>query len=154
MNTQGVFAGRQDTPLTDRGRAQAREAANSLKSIHVSAIVCSNLSRAAETAEIIAQAINYPTNQIIVDERFTEQTYGTLEGKPWTTTDWSTFSGIETDEELIIRARQALDYLHTLDADTVLLVSHGSFSRALQAAIHGGAMPTDEPANAKVTQFI
>jgi broad specificity phosphatase PhoE len=155
LNVLGIFAGSIDTPLTDIGRLQAKQAASEIKSLGIDLIVTSDLSRASETARIIAEEINYATSDIISEALFTEQSYGSLEGKPWTTSvDPNQYPDIETDAEVMARARSGLEYLRKLNADTILLVSHGSYSRALRAAIHGEDMKTDEPGNAKVVQFI
>ncbi len=155
LNAQGIFAGRLDTPLTDTGRLQAKNAGKDIKNLHIDLIVSSDLGRAIETAQIIAREIGYSQDDIVVNPLFVEQFYGSLEGKPWTETpNIGKYTDIESDEELVERAKEGLAYLRTLPAETVLLVSHGSYSRALRAAIEGGDIKKDEPENAKVVQFI
>jgi len=53
------FQGQRDTPLNDRGRAQARELAERVAALErpVAALWCSDLSRARETAEIVGARI-------------------------------------------------------------------------------------------------
>ena len=53
-NLDGRFYGNFNGPLTDRGREQARLAAEFLKDTHIDAAYASDLSRAYETGEIIA----------------------------------------------------------------------------------------------------
>lgn len=79
-NVLGKWQGRADTLLTDAGRSQARRAATSLLSsgIALDYIVASTLSRARETAEIIASTLNMPAP--IVDERLIETDVGPWEG--------------------------------------------------------------------------
>src|SRR5581483_5723923 len=64
-NVERWHAGRIDTPLTERGRQQAREAGKKAKAqkLHFDLIVSSPLSRALETARIIAKEIGYPEKQ-------------------------------------------------------------------------------------------
>ncbi len=49
-----------DTPLNEKGKAQAAELAEKLKGRTFDAIVCSPLSRAKETAEIVAKGLGMP----------------------------------------------------------------------------------------------
>lgn len=57
-NVRKVFTGQIDAPLTDLGREQARRMAAYLDQYKVDKIYASSLSRAAETAEAIAQRQN------------------------------------------------------------------------------------------------
>lgn len=51
-NAEGWLSGQVDTPLTERGRDQARQAARDLAGAQIAAVLCSDLSRAVETARI------------------------------------------------------------------------------------------------------
>ncbi len=81
-NAEGRLQGQFDSPLTDLGREQARVLARRL--LHegwgVSALYASDLSRAAETAEILATSLDAP---VILDERLREYDVGVLEGVIW-----------------------------------------------------------------------
>lgn len=155
LNVQRTFAGQLDTPLTDLGREQARQAGIQAQTLGIQVIVSSPLSRALETAQIIAQAIDYPAADITVNDLFKERFLGSLQGRPWDTFDEAatTDNGAETDEALLERARTGLALLQEIEADTVLLVSHGSFSKALRKAIDLRNI-YDEPANAEIVQLI
>lgn len=154
-NVQHIFAGQFDTLLTDHGREEAEIAGGRAKHIHIDLIVSSPLSRALETAQIIARAVGYPAEKILVDEAFKERSLGTLEGKSWDeyAEEADATNGAETDDELLVRARKGLEFLRSLPAENVLLVGHGSFSKALRTAIdpsHG----YDEPENAQIVQLL
>ncbi len=71
------YSGRRDVPLTDLGRQQARQAGESLRLAGVDAVYSSPLSRAADTARVIAAATGA---RLSVDQRLTEVDYGPLEG--------------------------------------------------------------------------
>lgn len=60
QHKEKIFLGQMDIPLSDKGRAQARQAAVELNRLGVgsSRIYTSDLSRAYETAEIISRAMN------------------------------------------------------------------------------------------------
>lgn len=79
-NVLGKWQGRADTQLTDAGRAQAAEAAEQLLSLNVGVtrVVASSLSRARETAEIIARRLGLDIPQL--DERLVETDVGPWEG--------------------------------------------------------------------------
>jgi broad specificity phosphatase PhoE len=72
-----AYSGRSDVPLTDTGRAQAREAGERLASAGIDAVISSPLSRARDTAQAIAEATGAPLR---VDERLTEIDYREFEG--------------------------------------------------------------------------
>jgi len=132
-NQQNVFAGSDDTPLAPEGRRQARIAGKEAKKLHIDYIVSSPLSRALETAQIIADEIGYPRNAIEVNQLFTERHFGILEGQPWfPNLDLDGTAEIETVPSLLERSKQALDFLYSLKAENVLVVGHGSFGRAIR----------------------
>jgi len=155
LNAQRIFAGQTDTPLTERGRAEANAAGEQVVHLPIDAIVASPLSRALETARIIASHIDYPLSEIIINDIFKERSLGTLEGKSWDEYSETATgdNGAETDAELLTRAQAGLAFLKSLPADNILLVGHGSFSRALRTAIDP-SQTYDEPENAKLVQFI
>lgn len=133
MNVQGVFAGLTNTPLTDEGREQAKEAGKKAKDLKIDHIVCSPLDRAHETARIIAKEIGYPIEDIELNSLLIERDFGSLEGQPWSLdVNVDGFSDVETTGSLLSRARLALDFLESLDYNNVLVVSHGALGRALR----------------------
>jgi broad specificity phosphatase PhoE len=154
LNVTRTFAGRADTPLTDVGREQAKRAGEKIIKLNVDLIVSSPLSRALETAQIIAESIGY-TKDILISELFVEQALGSLEGKSWDEDiDEDEQTGIESDKQLAIRAKQALNFLENRSADNnILLVSHGTFIRYLQSAIKPSGT-YEEPENSEIIQLL
>lgn len=65
-------------PLTEKGKAQALEAAVELKGIHVDKLMSSPVQRAKETAEIISNVVKV---QPMVDERIRESGMGPFNNK-------------------------------------------------------------------------
>jgi broad specificity phosphatase PhoE len=84
-NAAGILLGRSDSPLTERGKAQALRIAEALAGSDPVAIVSSPLTRALETANIIRHEFRESRGRdvpIKIDERWIEIDYGNLEGIP------------------------------------------------------------------------
>lgn len=81
-NHAGLFIGSTDSPLSERGIAQADAVGIEIarRDIHVSRIVSSSAQRALQTATAIARALGR-TGQIEVDDDIREMDYGEWEGK-------------------------------------------------------------------------
>src|SRR5918912_404825 len=79
-NRQGRIQGHRDSPLTERGLAQARAAAARLARERIDALYSSDLVRAQETAHHVAAATAL---RVRLDEALRERAFGMLEGKTW-----------------------------------------------------------------------
>lgn len=133
MNVSGHYAGSSDTPLTAEGRKQAKRAGKQAKTLEIDYIVCSPLSRAHDTARIVAKEIGYPEKDIHTNSLLVERNFGGLEGKPWSPDiDLDGISDVESLDDMFHRAQMALEFIETLDAENILVVSHGMFGRALR----------------------
>jgi valyl-tRNA synthetase len=142
-NKEGRSQGQTDTPLNDTGRAQAHETARKLKNENIDLIISSDLSRARETAEIIARETGA---EIIFDEKFRERSFGEGEGMlaqeqnekygdRFHTYD-QTYPGGETFKEVEERVVEAFrshgeNYFHK----NVVIATHGGVIRALKKNI-------------------
>ncbi len=76
-NATGRWQGQADPPLNEVGREQARATAHALKSQHIDALISSDLRRARETAEIIADALDL---RVELDARLREVNLGEWQG--------------------------------------------------------------------------
>jgi len=133
MNVDGKVSGHTDTPLVSEGRKQARQAGKKAKNLGIEYIICSPLQRAHHTAQIIAKEIGYPLEKIEVNPLFIERNFGAMEGQPYRPdVNYDGIADAEKSDALLARAKQAIDYLHSLPYDKILVVSHGSTSRALR----------------------
>lgn len=133
MNKQGLRSGLTNTPLTDEGRAGAKQAGKGAHNLSIDTIVASTLDRAFETAQIVASEINHPIENILTSPLLVERDFGALEGLPYTPeNDTDDVENIETTEQIFARARQALDWVETLPGDTILIVAHGAIGRAIR----------------------
>jgi probable phosphoglycerate mutase len=136
--------------LTPLGRAQARELGERLRSEKVGAVICSELSRAVQTAEIAAAVLGLPVR---VRERLREFPAGDHLGLPfdavfydgmlgsWLAGDLSPgVPGGETGRETADRVLEVLDDVaDEFRGETVLVVSHGGVIHALWGAIAPGS---------------
>ena len=137
-NRDKLFAGTWDTPLTKRGREQAESEGEQARKLDIDLIVCSTLSRAAETAEIIAAVIDYPEDKIIRSDLLIERNYGNLQQKPYEAAvgvDFEQVPDIEATKEVLDRGSEAAKFLRSLKAENLLIVGHGTFGRVLRDQI-------------------
>ncbi len=147
-NVAHRLQGSSDIPLNENGRAQARAAAPVLAQLaSVKCIVSSDLSRALETAQIIADASGA---EVVTDARLQERSYGIWEGLPedvreldhksehqrWLSGHEPVVEGYEDNLTLRDRALAAIDEI-AADDGTYLLVSHGSTARIAIGAMLG-----------------
>lgn len=136
MNTEQRIAGHTETPLTSEGRRQAKKAGQAAKGIQFDLIVCSPLQRAAETAKIFATECGYPPGNIKSSPLLIERFFGVAEGEPYgSAANYDDVEKAEREEALLQRAHLALEWINSFDADTILVVSHGAFGRALRSVL-------------------
>ncbi|OVE79489.1 hypothetical protein BVY00_00280 [bacterium G20] len=157
FNKEKRFAGRTDTPLTDEGQKQAKKAGEDAKKLQIDLIVSSPLSRAYETAGIIATEIGYPKASIKINPLLIERDYGSLSGQVWSPDiDMDGIADIETAESLIKRGSEALASLRQIEVDNVLVVSHGSIGGAIRHHLLKDFPFEDEDGipNAEIVQWI
>jgi broad specificity phosphatase PhoE len=138
-NARGVVAGWSDEPLTNKGIAQAQATAAMIKATAMTfdMIVSSPLSRALDTAKIIAEANNYPLEAITIVDALKEKSSGTLELQSRevvydTTETQMAAAGGEDAAMFCARVKQALAYVQDIagDAELVLIVAHAGIYKA------------------------
>ena len=126
-NRLGRVQGRTDIPLNDTGREQARATARRLADEHFDAVAASPLSRAAETAQIIADGLGIGPVELV--DALVERNYGESEGMTGKDID-AMFGGRleanESREDIIARVTPALLAIaERHPGQRVLVVSHG-----------------------------
>lgn len=140
-NRDDKLQGSSDIPLNDTGRAQAHEAARTLGAAGAwAAVVSSPLSRARETAEIIAADLGLELGPSYPD--LAERDYGALEGTSSSAAvaDYPhrDYPGAETLDAVAARGRSALDAIWTDLGDAqVVVVAHGTLIRYTLASLAG-----------------
>jgi probable phosphoglycerate mutase len=134
-NAENLSQGNVDVPLNAVGLAQAREAAPKLRHRGITTILASPLSRARDTANIVAEVLGLP---VAIEPELREVSFGVKEGQPMA--DWfahwvageMTPEGAETFIALRARAVRAINRCLAHPAP-VLVVAHGALFRALRA---------------------
>lgn len=151
--------GSTDIPLNDTGRAQALQAASVLNREDWDVIIASPLSRAKDTADIVAKELGM--NVIIVPELI-ERSFGVAEGLDHAS--WrkmyeshAVIEGLESLEDLRARTILLLDLIaNEYAGQRVLAVSHGAFIRKVLTIISNGELPREGErlSNASLNKFI
>jgi broad specificity phosphatase PhoE len=150
-NVERRFQGHTDRPLTERGREQAHALANLVAGEEIDALYTSPLSRARETAEIVAARAGLePVALAELREVDTGSWSGLSRAEvkarfPDGFTRWrSGRSGWEHGETYEEMAERVIGALRTIAEDhpggRVLVISHGGPIRAIHAAAEGLAI--------------
>lgn len=146
-NEEGRLLGRSDTPLNERGRAQAVAVGEALRALQPGEILTSPQPRTMQTAEAIASACDCPLR---LDERLAEvwlrdwqgKTFADLHDDPdvhaYLRDPFHRSDEIEPHESVRERITALIDELRTGPRDApVVLVSHGDPLRILVAELIG-----------------
>jgi len=144
-NAAGVFAGQTDSPLTPKGREQAKVVARALQPVHFDRIVTSPLSRTKDTAAVIAAGRGIPVEAfddlkeidvgIAAGKPFDE-----LRGLPGATGDdgWRQWPGGESLEQVLTRSLRVIDRLVAESpGKTICIVGHGGVTRIVVSSFMG-----------------
>lgn len=143
-NVLGIISARDITihGLTDLGRKQVEESITALKAAKEAAgkkitkIYSSDMRRTRESAEIAADILGIPRDQIILDHRMSECDGGKLEGKGWGE-HWSLlstphdrmFTAPEGAESVYDVKKRVTEAMYDIDAqnenEDILVVLHG-----------------------------
>lgn len=143
-NIEGRFQGRMDIPMNDNGVAQIQRAMEALAALSpdVDVILTSPLSRAKKSAEIAADKLGIPREEIVLAPDFIERAFGEAEGtvttRMWDEQVIASFAGSEKKEEVCDRAQQALfAAAEQYAGHNILIAAHGAILKAVIAAVLG-----------------
>jgi probable phosphoglycerate mutase len=150
-NRRGIIqGGGVDSPLNERGRAQADALAERFRTKTVDALYASTLQRARQTADILAQP-HQPLSRTHLRD-LNEMDWGIFEGEPPSEerdasmgaikADWRAghygraIDGGESIQDVQHRARRALQHVFSREAGrTAAVVTHGRYLRVLLATL-------------------
>ncbi len=142
-NVENKICGMTDSPLTEKGRQQARELGQKVKEsgVHIDEILYSPLSRAVDTAKAVAEATGLPAR---CEPRLREQCFGKYEGTPRDGAEFriskthfaDRYDGGESMMQLAQRIYNLLDELRQDENKTYLLVAHNGIARVVESYFH------------------
>lgn len=171
-NRLGRYQGHTDIPLNETGKAQARKTGEKLSRLSFSAVYASTLSRAIETAKLIAP--NHPTS-VVTHPHLIEGTLGPFEGieiakfrteyahileKQQSLTNeeklhFRFIEGMESGMDVVKRVEPVLIEIAEKHRDRdVLVVTHGGVIRALLVYLADHDWSTTRIQNGEVVTFL
>ncbi len=162
-NGKGLLQGTTDIELNEEGINQAKELAKNLDVSKIDICFCSPLKRTKQTAEILVGN----KLKIIYDPMIVERFFGDYEGKPinfdlieqqWNYKLNDSSHNIESLKDCLSRAQQFLVKIKKeYPNKTILIISHGSFIKALYFNLIGYNENTDflsfNPQNSVVYEY-
>ena len=137
-NAEGRLQGHTDRPLSEFGRRQAHALADRLAGDSIVAVYASDLSRARQTAEIVAARLGL---DVALDPRLREKDWGTWEGLTPEERDRVELVGESTQAHRDRMLASLLEIAARHPGERVVVVTHGGSVRRAQAAVSGFAMP-------------
>ena len=139
-NENGIASGWNDVELSERGVQESEELGNGLVDISLDLVVCSDLRRAVNTAEIaFGDEIN-----IIIDKRMREINYGDFNGKPIQIVEEmrkdcirEPFPSGESYAQVIMRVHESLYELKDkYPGKTALIIGHRATRYGLETLVN------------------
>ncbi len=137
-NAERRWQGHTDVPLNERGREQARRLAASLAGGGVDAIYSSDLTRARETAEIVAGRLGLP---VVIDSDLREIDVGSREGLTGEEVGIREWDGESKEAHRDRTLRSLARIVDGHPGSRVVVVAHGGTLRRMHE--HVGLEPTE-----------
>lgn len=148
-NVKGLLQGATDIELNEEGINQAEELSKKMDLNQIDICFCSPLKRTKQTANILLE----DKIKIIYDNMIVERDFGDYEGKPinfdlivpqWDYKLNDSSHNIESIQECLLRAKKFIDKIkEEYSNKTILIISHGSFIKALHFNLIGYDENTD-----------
>jgi broad specificity phosphatase PhoE len=156
-NRVGRWQGTTDIPLSDAGRSQAQALARRLAGRGIATVHASDLSRARETAQIVAAILDLPA--VRLDPRLRERGFGCFEGLTREECQarhpeaWARYAldrrdtppQAEPHADVVSRIMSAMNDVAAAarpeEPGSTLVVSHGGALRSFVGAVTGSSPP-------------
>lgn len=148
-NVKGLLQGSADIDINEEGIMSAKELAKNIDLSKIDLCICSPLSRTKQTANILVGG----KKKIIYDDLLVERGFGDYEGKKinfdlivpqWDYKLNDSSNNIEPLQDCLTRAKKFLDKIKKeYPNKSILIVSHGSFMKALHFNLVGYDENTD-----------
>ena len=141
-NHQRRRQGRRDIPLNDEGREQMHHCGEMLAGLPADLIVTSPLSRAVESAEIIAEHLGIGHDRMIREEGLIERDFGDVDGMTRAELKAYRARGGGGNQEPLYRVRErvlrtVLTYARMHDKRHVVMISHSAAIKSLFVRLYG-----------------
>ena len=146
-----------DSPLTEKGKEQARKISERIAKLSFEALISSSFRRAKETAGFIAEATG---KNVEYSDLFVERTKpASVNGRPYSDEKasalWDKWNeslyvpGMRAEDgenfdDIIARANDALAFLKNRSERSMVVVTHGYFLRTMLARVLVGGSLTGE----------
>ncbi len=132
-NSKGLFQGQTPGHLSEKGKEEALSLRPRLAGMTFDVVLCSDLKRCLDTAEIALEGIECT---FIKEPLLRERDLGNLSGTPIKGAVYN--ETVETEESMQQRAKLFIEKVRKeYPGKKVLAFSHGFFCRILQAEIEG-----------------
>ncbi|MFA5888931.1 MAG: class I tRNA ligase family protein [Candidatus Paceibacterota bacterium] len=159
-NAKGVISCKKDgkDSLTSLGREESLSSVKELKNKKIDIIISSPFVRTRETAEIIAEEMGIPKEEIIYDDLLGEISCEKYDGELWTGFNFrKKEEGVETPRQVLSRTMKVMYGLDKkYESKNILIIGHGGPLRIIKLASSGLAEEDimkhyydDPPRNAK-----
>lgn len=141
-NLQGRLQGREDIPLNETGRMQARQSGRVLQKTGVKTIITSPLIRAVETARIISKSLDKA--RLIIDDDLIERDFASLSGMTYDRSKYFDTFGVAGNslEPLDKLSKRLIDcitsYAKKYPKQDIIMVSHGAAINAVISVLTQG----------------
>ncbi len=148
-NAMNIYSSNRDMHhVTEKGKGQIKETLKILETKKIDAIYCSPFLRTRETADMVAEALGFPKDKIVFDDRIRELEFGDFSMRPvqeyW---DYTKDKKIDFDtkipggESYQDAKNRFGEFFYEIDAkhkdETVLIVSHGLAVELIPTIIEG-----------------
>ena len=146
-NINFLLQGVTDIPMNETGIEQIKLAAKAIRIEDWDLVLSSPLSRARQTAEIIASHVGFP--EIVEQELLIERSFGEAEGlshEQWRAkyANLDEIPGGESRTQLQERSKLLLNTMSkNFAGKRVLAISHGALIRSLLAEVSNNELPRD-----------
>lgn len=140
-NAQSRLQGQLDIELNERGRAQAQALARALQTEPIDALYSSDLRRALDTAQPLAQAVGL---RVCARATLRERTFGSFEGMTYAEIDerhpadaarWR-----RRDPDFAIGGGESLAGFHTRCVSAVMAIAEAHAAQTVAIVAHGGVL--------------
>ncbi len=140
-NLIGKVQGREDIPLNNTGKSQAKKCAIALQNTGIKTIISSPLARAVQTANIIAST--HDGMEVIIDEDLIERDFGEMSGMTYDRRKFfDSFGHEETMEPLEKLSKRLIDciqrYAIKYSNQDIVMISHGAAINSVLMVLSDG----------------